>query len=381
MKLKTILLISIAIIIYSQVFSQCVYDKKKILDYEIPSVNTLTTGWSKDNNYSDEFNGGSLDASKWHPVTGTHSAVPNGYFKNDPDNIKVEGGFLKLIAIKENYMGKKYTTGQIQSFFDEGQPQGPGHLKYGYIEIEAVLPYHKGVNPCFWLWGSNGRDTTDPLYRYDEIDVFELYHNYRNYFMQNVYHNLNANSQTQVSVNVYNSQITNNRTVIISVEWLPEEVNFYINRNLSSSLRYTTNSNMVENSDVDPPFSDFTCTHIYDPISQRIILWNGVNKYVDKYNYSSNVEFKINYIRTYKLQEGIDSEYWPTSVSLSNTNISKVHKSVKLGGDSRHKAIIPSGSNITIWAKEGVILEKGFEIPTNTQFTARVIETEEELFK
>ena len=90
--------------------------------------------------------------------------------------------------------------------------------------------------------------------------------------------------------------------------------------------------------------------------------------------------FEIDYYRTYKLQEGFNYQYWPNSFSVLDSDLFKVNKSLKLGGDISHTAIIPSGENITVWAKESIILDKGFTLNPNTIFNARVIKTDAELF-
>ncbi len=86
--------------------------------------------------WADEFNGGSVDRSKWNVD------VANGGFGNNElqyytdrwDNVKVENGNLVITARRENYGGNQYTSGKLTT---------SGHFSttYGKFEARAKLPY------------------------------------------------------------------------------------------------------------------------------------------------------------------------------------------------------------------------------------------------
>jgi len=89
--------------------------------------------------------------------------------------------------------------------------------------------------------------------------------------------------------------------------------------------------------------------------------------------------FTVFYLRSYKLREGYASEYWPSAFSMTDPYIFRVHQSLRLGGVG-HTAIIPADENITVWARDSILLDKGFQVSGGTQFTARTIVTQDSLF-
>ena len=68
--------------------------------------------------WADEFNGNSLDATKWTPVVGPGGAVSGNaelqYYTARTQNIQVSNGTLKIVALAENYGGNAYTSGRIR---------------------------------------------------------------------------------------------------------------------------------------------------------------------------------------------------------------------------------------------------------------------------
>lgn len=340
--------------------------------------NGVTTGWQLYAPFSDEFDGDTLDNTKWTAYNNfCHGMSDAAYFRNTPNHVKVENGKLKLSAIEEptpvecciwwdpnNCHDYSYSSGYIYS---------NNKIQYGYLEMKCYIPSSIALNPCFWLWGSTGGSY--PVKQYDEIDVFERWGDPNSVpypdrmMMSNFYHNIGdtiygTSSKLQQTI-TFNTAFVG-YTSIFAVEWLPHEIHFYVNGKITRSVRYSTRTD--HNSD-----SYFTCADFEDAIPQRIDISFSINNKI--FDFPDLTEsFEIEYIHSYKLQEGFNYEYWPTSFSLFDPNIFKVHKSLKLGGTG-HTAVIPSNQNITVWAKESIVLSKGFEVTGNTTFTARTIET------
>ena len=116
--------------------------------------------------WSDEFDGSALDASKWTPE------VRDVWFNNElqattnsRDNIAVVGGKLQLIAKRQSYNGRDYTSGRVVT-------KGKKDFVFGRIDTYAKVPKGKGIWPAVWMLGSN--DSTDPWPRCGEIDIMEL---------------------------------------------------------------------------------------------------------------------------------------------------------------------------------------------------------------
>ncbi len=103
--------------------------------------------------WSDEFNtDGTPDAQKWGYDLGTGvdgwGNFELQYYTSRPVNAIVKGGLLKIMAIRENFQGKEFTSAKLLS-------KNKYELKYGRVEIRAKLPVGIGTWPAAWMLGSN----------------------------------------------------------------------------------------------------------------------------------------------------------------------------------------------------------------------------------
>ncbi|MEO8087399.1 MAG: family 16 glycosylhydrolase [Bacteroidota bacterium] len=123
--------------------------------------------------FSDEFDGDSLDQSKWS----SHFPCSDGSDQCDgarvadggiylDSNIIVSNGTLKFITKKQTTTWfsktRDYTSGMIYS------KSSPYRFKYGKFEIRCKVPSGKGFFSTFWMFGGDGVGTAT------EIDVFEI---------------------------------------------------------------------------------------------------------------------------------------------------------------------------------------------------------------
>jgi beta-glucanase (GH16 family) len=60
----------------------------------------------------------------------------------------VQGGVLKIISLKETYLGSAYTSARLLS-------KGKYSFKYGRIEVRAKFPTGVGTWPAAWMLGDN----------------------------------------------------------------------------------------------------------------------------------------------------------------------------------------------------------------------------------
>jgi beta-glucanase (GH16 family) len=123
--------------------------------------------------FDDEFNGTSVDRSKWSDTSsaeadGGHGNLGNQQLEwNSFNNMSVSNGILSITAERESYTsasGKHYnwTSGLLTS--------SPSFsFQYGYIEERAKLPAEKGFWPAFWTWQVPGGNS------WQETDVYEYY--------------------------------------------------------------------------------------------------------------------------------------------------------------------------------------------------------------
>ena len=121
--------------------------------------------------WSDEFDGNTLDATKWTPQLGDGCPDLCGWGNNELQwytdrNHTVANGFLTIEAKQEPTGNKNYSSSRLRSI-------NKGDWTYGRFEIRAKLPIGKGLWPAIWMlptdpsiygvWAASG-----------EIDIMEL---------------------------------------------------------------------------------------------------------------------------------------------------------------------------------------------------------------
>ncbi len=98
----------------------------------------------------DEFEGDSLDLTKWSYQTGTGSSEGLTDWGNKElqyyreENVVVADGMLTIIAKEESFGGKSYTSGRIRT-------KGKGDWTYGRVELRAKMPVGKGLWSAMWM--------------------------------------------------------------------------------------------------------------------------------------------------------------------------------------------------------------------------------------
>lgn len=137
------------------------------------------SGWTMV--FNDEFDGNSLDKSKWNPTYNWgHTHNHRAYCVEE--NVSVSDGFLRIKGEAKRHpeapatckSGDKtysldYTSGAIDT-------RGKFEVKYGYIEGRFKMPKQLGTWPAFWTL----QDGWPP-----EIDIFEVPHarNLHHYYL------------------------------------------------------------------------------------------------------------------------------------------------------------------------------------------------------
>lgn len=218
--------------------------------------------------WSDEFNGDSLDMSKWsHRYLGKRKL---GY--TTEDSVKVDNGTLKIIIHKN---GDKYCSGMIGT-------QGKFETKYGYFEMKAKLPKIKGPQSAFWLMSPYfGQFIGDPAGSGMEIDIMEYVKSHPNEIHFSThwdgYKALHKKNITSVKY----PTIEDGNWHTFGVLWLVDSYKFYID----GKLMHTKNE----------PISRIEQFII---LSAEIGPWGG--------NINNEVlpdQFEIDYVRVYQKNE------------------------------------------------------------------------------
>lgn len=116
--------------------------------------------------WSDEFDGNSLDTTKWNAKNNTYVSYDQACITSRPENIMVSDGMLTLRARRETYKcgpTREYTVPYLDTI-------GKHSWAYGRFEVRAKSPNgptnSRGLWPAFWLRPDDGGK--------GEIDVVEL---------------------------------------------------------------------------------------------------------------------------------------------------------------------------------------------------------------
>ncbi|MEN9443633.1 MAG: hypothetical protein RIS47_523 [Bacteroidota bacterium] len=168
--------------------------------------------------WQDEFDGTTLDATKWIHETGGNGWGNNeAQYYTDGNNTTIADGKLTITARKETYMGKNYTSSRIIS-------RGKSEFKYGRIEFRAILPAGRGSWPALWLLGTNLSTKGWPAC--GEIDVME----HVGYDPSKVHSALHTTSSSGNTINTSTVTVADFDKAYHNyiLEWTPSKISFYI---------------------------------------------------------------------------------------------------------------------------------------------------------
>ncbi|MFM2228783.1 MAG: hypothetical protein RL607_41 [Bacteroidota bacterium] len=195
--------------------------------------------------WSDEFNtDGAPDSNKWGYDIGAGGWGNNEsqYYTSRPQNVIVEGGFLKIKTLRENYLGSSFTSARIKT-------QDKYSLKYGRVEMRAKLPAGGGTWPAFWMLGNSIGSLGWPAC--GEIDIMEHVGNNLN----RIYGTLHHPNHSGGNADGGNVVITNATTDfhIYATEWTASTIKFYVDDQLyytfanNASLPFNNNFFIILN--------------------------------------------------------------------------------------------------------------------------------------
>ncbi len=123
--------------------------------------------------FGDEFDGTSLDRSRWddrstaEPDEGRGNKGNEQLEWNQAANCEVAGGELVMTARREEHTSASGTRYDWTSCLITSTPSYA--FQYGYLEERSVLPAPRGFWPAFWTWQARGVD------HHTETDVYEFY--------------------------------------------------------------------------------------------------------------------------------------------------------------------------------------------------------------
>jgi beta-glucanase (GH16 family) len=198
--------------------------------------------WVLNYTFSDEFNGTSLDESKWDTQYRNWTGPDSGIF--DSSNVSVADGFLRLdVNIPPAGTlpdGKQYTTATVNTA--GGDPGSAARtIQYGYFEIRAKAMDAKTVS-SFWLFNNTPQQWT-------EIDIAELSGSLPRQMPTNA-HDIRENGQPVVpggslqfpeivnfaEASIPSGQTQGNSFHTYGLDWNADTINWYLDGKLVRSL-------------------------------------------------------------------------------------------------------------------------------------------------
>ncbi len=117
----------------------------------------------------DEFNGSSLDGSKWQTYHNNYGSGNVELECNTPNNVTEGGGSLKIVAKKQSVACPGAGTYNYTSGFVGSREAGTYYPRYARFEMRAKLPHAQGLWPAFWLRHRSGAGVA-------EVDIMEYFH-------------------------------------------------------------------------------------------------------------------------------------------------------------------------------------------------------------
>ncbi|MBK9389030.1 MAG: glycoside hydrolase family 16 protein [Bacteroidetes bacterium] len=191
--------------------------------------------------WEDNFNGSSLDTSKWNVLMREHSKH-NELQYYVPDDVYTEDGNLRIRSRVRKYGDMEYTSGRLDT-------RNKFTPVYGRFEIRGKLPVGQGIWPAYWLYPqnrnwqmeyvmseavANGRESFIPEERpwYSEIDIMEFLGHEPN-ILYGTLHYYSFDGQKKTSSGTWKGEVDYSKDFhIYALEWEPDSMRWFIDGQL-----------------------------------------------------------------------------------------------------------------------------------------------------
>lgn len=319
--------------------------------------------------FEDNFDGTSLDLSKWNVITTVTRDFSFDLRKQwlQTENVQVSEGTLKLV-------GDKPTTPITGYYWDDdagintsnifeytsGEIATKAKFHYGLYEIMCRLPNGKGFWPAFWTWSG------EP---WNEIDIFEIYGDDMDRFTCNVHTDYDSNDTSANCVydenNLANFTSWHKFTCLYEYDRIVWAVD---DNPVRTDFRYRrSGSNPIYCGEEE--LNGWYMNELSFPINPMHIILNlaiqsGDNAPDGSTNFPG--AFEIEYVRFYE-----HCSDCLTSMGFTNTSLPSCVQAEDFILAGSNTFVLP-GQKSTVKAGETVILAPGFSAQEGSDFHASI---------
>ena len=268
-----------------------------------PATPIVPKGWELV--WSDEFDGGSLDASRWTIQTGdgTAEGIP-GWGNNELQsyqsaNVALGGGSLVISAREEAAAdGRAYTSGRINT-------AGKLDVAYGRVEASIHAPAGQGLWSAFWMlptdseygtWAAGG-----------EIDVMEVFSRNPRPFTQAALHYGMAWPLNTFTYEKYDAIDPSDGFHVYAVEWDEEEIRWFVDGTHYYTVGRATYWNYYKDATSNAHVSGGESAPFDRPFHLLLNLAVGGNLPGDPVPGALPGELRVDYVRVYRCNIDADT--------------------------------------------------------------------------
>jgi beta-glucanase (GH16 family) len=177
--------------------------------------------------WADEFEGSSLNLTKWEPQIGDGCAEGIcGWGNNElqyykAENAVVSNGTLKIVAKRERVKAKAYTSARIRT-------KNLADFTYGRYEARIKLPAGAGLWPAFWML------STDEPYggwpQSGEIDIMEFVAAKPETVLGTIHYGpaWPDNQHQGNNFHLYDGRLFTENFHVFAIEWEPGVIRWYV---------------------------------------------------------------------------------------------------------------------------------------------------------
>jgi len=323
--------------------------------------------------WSDEFNGDSLDTSKWSYQIGDGGNYGltnwgNGeeqYYTDRAENVSVADGMLSIKVLQEDYEGYSFTSGRIRTMEDDGNVLFA--TTYGRVEAKIKMDGGSGIWPAFWMlptdlsiygkWAASGElDIMEARGRLPE-QVAGTAH-YGEQWPNNSYSGEEYNFPSGENIHDFH---------VYAIEWEPDSIRWYVD----DECYFELNNWYAKGPGYE---TEYTSPAPFD-VPFYILLNVAVGGNFDPQGMANKnsfpAEMLVDYVRVYHKDVGYDAaEAEQNAKGTQHTNAGKVHAN----GNLIYNYSFDQGPNrVDYWTIDGMNAcvssqdyERQLEIPEGT---------------